>query len=378
MELIPLEQAAALLHQSRVPVIIIPEHPSSDALAAGLSLLLVLEKSGKMPRIVCPEFTLPPGHSFLPKSDAIQHNLTSLRNFIITVDVSKTKLDSLSYTIQGDKLNIHLTPKNGFYEERDVTTSAGPFAYDAIITLDVPSLDRLGDLYRNNAEFFYQTPVLNIDHRATNARFGHVNLVDVVASSVSEIVFELIKRLGYETIDEQIATSLLTGIISKTKVFQSHTVTPRSLSIASHLISAGARRDAIIQNLYQTKTLTTLKLWGRALAKIKSSDSELIVWTNITQADLEATKTSVQDAAGVLDELMINTPNARYVALFIEQGEKTQAYVAGQTGAPEPKLPAGITQREGAYYSGTVNTPLADAEQRVLKELRGGLTGNGK
>lgn len=369
MELSPLEQASELLRQSTTPLILLPTTPSSDAMAAGLALLLVLEKMGKSVKIVSPNFTLPPGHDFLPKNTAIEQRLTSLRQFVISVDVGRTKLDALSYDVRGDRLHIYLSPKQGIYEAKDVTTSAGKFAHDVIVVVDVPSPEQLGGLYDDNAEFFYQVPVVNIDHHPENSRFGNANVVDVVASSVSEIVFELISVLGKDHLDEHIATSLLTGIISKTKVFQNKRVTPRSLSIASHLMSAGARREEIIQHLYQTKTLPTLKLWGRALGRLQTARDGRVVWTTVTIDDLQSTATSTKDAVGVLDELMTEAASADVTALYIEQAGTVLVHLVVRSAGTLVHAPEGLTQQGERYFYGAVTGSLADVGQAVIDNL---------
>lgn len=370
MELTPIEQASALLRQSTTPLILLPAEPSSDALAAGLALLVVLEKTGKPVRIVSPNFTLPPGHDFLPRTATIEQRLTSLRDFIVSVDVSRTKLESLSYDLQGDRLNIHLAPRQGGYEPKDITTSAGPFAYDLIITLDLPSLERLGPVYHENTEFFYHVPILNIDHQAENGRYGHVNLIDVVASSVSEIVFELLKSLGFEQVDEQVATSLLAGIISKTKAFQNQRVTPKSLAVASHLMTSGARREEIIQHLYQTKTLSVLKLWGRALGRLQASADQRLVWTTITADDLHSTGTKPEDAAGVIDELMTEAAKADLTCLFVEDGGATIAHVVYLSHDAPANLPAELQPRGPQYLVGRINGGLDEVSARIVATLR--------
>lgn len=164
MELEPIRQAAELIKQSRTPLIIIPEQPTTDAIAAALGLFLIFELSGQKPRIVSPKFTLPTGHSFLPKSDAIEQGLTNLRDFIISVDLEKTKLESLRYAIDNNKLHIYLTPKQGFYSEHDVRTSAGKYAHDLIIVIDTRSLQALGQIVEDNPEFFQHTPIFK-DHQ---------------------------------------------------------------------------------------------------------------------------------------------------------------------------------------------------------------------
>lgn len=331
---------------------------------------MVLEKTGQAAKIVSPDFTLPPGHDFLPKNAAIEQRLASLRNFVITVDTSRTKLDTLSYDLRGDRLHIYLSPRQGTYEGQDVTTSAGQFSHDLIIVLDVPTLEALGPLYHDNAEFFYQVPVLNIDHHPENTRYGHTNVVDVVASSVSEIIFEIMRIVGFQHLDEQVATSLLTGIISKTKAFQNQRVTPKSLAVASHLMSAGARREEIIKHLYQTKTLPTLKLWGRALGRLQTARDGRIVWTTVTAEDISKTETTADDATGVIDELMTEAATAEATCLFVETSAGTIVHLMLRSPGTMTRIPAGLEQRGERYYRGRLVGALDDTARTFLQAIQ--------
>jgi bifunctional oligoribonuclease and PAP phosphatase NrnA len=318
MERSPIQQTIELIEKSNNIVIALPKDPSVDAVASGLGLYLSLEKIGKKAKVVCNEFSVPPAHQFLPKSKEIHAALTAMRKFIISLDLSRTKVQELSYDITDNKLNIFITPKGGFFETRDVSTSASAYDHDLIIIIDAPDLEALGKVYDDNTEFFYHTPIVNIDHNPANEYFGQINIVDLVATSTSEIIFELIKEFKEPVLDEYIATSFLAGIISKTKSFQNNTVTPKSLAISSHLIENGARRDEIIKNLYRTKSINTLKLWGRALARLKTELDGKIVWSLLNQQDFIKSGTKEADLDGVIDELIINTPNAEAVAILYE------------------------------------------------------------
>lgn len=312
-------QAVDLIKKSNNIVIVLPKNPSTDAVASGLGFFLALEKIEKKIKVVCNEFSLPPSHQFLPKSKEIRSDLTALRKFIITLDLTRTKVRELSYDISNsNKLNVYITPKDGFFEPRDVSTSASAYEYDLIITIDAPDLESLGKIYDDNTEFFYHTPIINIDHNPANEYFGEINSVDLVATSTSEIIFELIKQLNGGAMDEYIATSLLTGIVSKTKSFQSTTVTPRSLAISSHLIENGARRDDIIKHLYRTKSISTLKLWGRALARLKTENDGRIVWSLLNRQDFQKSGANEEELEGVVDELIVNTPNAEIIVIVYE------------------------------------------------------------
>ncbi|MBU0598545.1 DHH family phosphoesterase, partial [Patescibacteria group bacterium] len=272
---------------------------------------------------------LPPSHQFLPKSKEIHTDLTALRKFIISLDLSRTKVQELSYDISNnEKLDVFITPKDGFFEPRDVTTSASSYEYDLIIVIDSPDLEALGKVYDDNTEFFYHTPIINIDHNPANEYFGEINIIDLVATSISEIVFEFIKELKGGAVDEYIATSLLTGIISKTKSFQSTTVTPKSLAISSYLVENGARRDDIIKNLYRTKAISTLKLWGRALARLKTDYQDRVVWSLLNKQDFQKSGASEESLEGVVDELIINTPKAEVVILLYEREDGIKVIVS--------------------------------------------------
>lgn len=310
------QQMARLLTEHSSFLIALPPQPSTDAIASGLALLSMIEKMGKKATVTSTDFQLQSTHTFLPKSKEVVSSIEGLRKFIIDVDISKANVDELSYTIEGTTLKIYLTPKKGFLTQENVKTEAGPFLFDAIITLDAPELQALGGLFDAHTEFFYQTPVVNIDHMPSNEQFGQVNMVDVTATSNAEIVYDFIKEANEQYLDEDVSTLLLAGMIAKTKSFQSGRVTPRSLTIASQLISRGARREEIVKQLYQSRKLSTLRLWGRVLSQLQADTERHIVWARLDAEDFAATKTVEQDLPDVIDELIMNTPDAKNIFIL--------------------------------------------------------------
>lgn len=323
------QQARQLVDRSKQTLIVLPHQPTTDAVASGLALYLVLEQAKKKVKIVCDEFTLPPHHAFLPKSKIIESALPLLKKFIISLDLSKTKAEQLSYEMKENRLDIFITPKGGMFSGTDISTSAGGYGFDLVVTIDSANLESLGKLYDDNRDFFYTTPILNIDHNPANEFFGQINLVELKATSVSEIVFELIRDWPEKRLDEYIATNLLAGIISKTKSFKTSTVTPKSLSVASHLIASGARRDEIIRHLYQNRSLSTLKLWGRALARLKEDMDKRLIWSVVNATDFKQSGGTPDDLSGVVDELMVNTPEAEIIILIsVNDDDRISAIVA--------------------------------------------------
>ncbi|RJO59617.1 hypothetical protein C4546_00820 [Candidatus Parcubacteria bacterium] len=315
------KQAAEILKKAKNVLVCLPRVLSTDAISSGVALHLVLSAQGKRVRVIGSDQELPASHGFLPKSGEIATNLANLKKFVISVDLRRAPISELSYDTQDDKLNIYLSPKQGFYQHSDISTSTTQPEFDCAVTLDCQDMDHLGALFEQNTEFFYATPILNIDHSPANEHFGQVNLVDLVATSVSEIVTDLIKRLDPNSVNSDVATALLAGMIAKTKSFQTSTVTPKSLTLASELVAAGARREEIIKNLFQNKSLSVLKLWGRALARLRATEDGRLVWAILNRADFERAGATPASLPGVLDELIINTPDALITAVIYENPE---------------------------------------------------------
>lgn len=165
--------------------------------------------------------------------------------------------------MEGQKLNFIISPEKGWFSPEDISTSSSGFKHDLIFTIDTPDLESLGAIYDNNVEFFYKTTIINIDHQAGNEEYGQINYLDLNVVSSSEIIFNLLKQDENNPIDEDIATCLMAGIISKTKNYKSANLTPRTLLTSSKLIGLGARREEIINQLYRSRPLSVLKSWGK-------------------------------------------------------------------------------------------------------------------
>ncbi len=292
---------------------------SVDAVASALALGLILEKKGKRVEIVADGFIPSKQIGFLPKLDGIKPAFSQLQKFIINLDVSHRKIDELSYDLEGDRLRIYITPRDGQFDSRDVTTAASDFKYDLIIAVDTPDYPSIGGLFTANTDFFYHRPVINIDSDPANENFGNINAVDITATSSAEVVYSLFRAMGEHFLDEDVATCLLAGMIAKTRSFKTASVTPKTLEAASELMAAGARRDEIVQNLYRTRSLSTLKLWGRALARLKYDAEAKFAWTLLVRQDFIHAGAKEEFLPDVIDELIANSPEAEIIGILYEQ-----------------------------------------------------------
>lgn len=298
--LAPLQQALDLIQRSKNILIALPESLNGDCLGSALALAGVLKKLNKKGEIACAE-NVPDKLKFLAGADEIKNRLSPLRDFIISIDTSQNKISRLRYEAEGKTLKIFLaTPQK--IEQRDIKLEPGPFYYDLIIVIDAPDLESLGQLFNAHSEFFFNKSILNIDHKAGNEYFGEVNLVEPTAASCSEIIAGLTEKLGPDLIDGSTATALLTGLIVKTHSWQNAKATPQALNLASLLIVKGAEQEAIVKNLYKTKPLNYLKLWGRLMGRLEFDETRQTAWLTAERDDFAATETSAKDLAFVLEE----------------------------------------------------------------------------
>lgn len=299
---------------------------NGDAVASALALFLYLKKLNKEVDIAAedPEeknlvMQSPKKlFSFLPSFHEIKNSTDNLRKFIISLDTTNSKVSQIKYKVEDHTLNFIISPKEGFFTEEDISSSSSGFKYDLIITIDTPDLESLGKIYDNDTEFFYKTPVINIDHHADNEEFGQINFIELKAVATCEILFSLFESYSRDLIDDDIATCLLAGIITKTKSFKTPNITPHTLLTTSQLISMGARREEIINILYRSRKINVLKLWGRVLARLNGAMDNKLIWSTLSAEDFDKTESNEEDLTDVIEELIVNIPQAKIVLLIYE------------------------------------------------------------
>lgn len=318
MVLDTIQQFRQVLEKSKHILLVLPTEKNSDALSAALALKLFLKKQYKQADIVADGFVMPKTLKFLPGIEETKPELTHLQKFIIKVDVSKAKIETLSYDIKDNWLSIYLTPKQGTISKNELRTAQSTFKYDLIITLGAQDLESLGSVFYNNTDLFYRVPVVNFDFHPGNEHYGQINLVELTATAVCEVVFKTLEQLGEAYLDEPMATCLLTGMISQTKSFKTANVTPRTLNLASKLMGLGADREKIVQHLYRTRSLSALKLWGDALSNLQSDREIGLVWSTITRENFTRSGAGEEDLKDVISELISNTPEAKLILLLYE------------------------------------------------------------
>lgn len=361
------QQLYEILGQSNNPLIAFKKEPSGDTIAGSLALSQLLKKLGQKPEIISPGFHLPESYRFLPNAHEIGSEFNNLRKLTISLPLHEGNAPKFEQRIENDKFHLDISPGNSHFTKDDLIITDSNYRHDLIITLNTPDLESLEHLYSDNTDFFYNVPIVNLDFSPENEHYGHLNIINITATSISEILYDIIQQIDTNLLDENIATCLLTGMIERTKSFRIPTITPRSLNVASELMAAGAERSSIIKNLYQTKTVNALRLWGRILLNLNTDIYQKIAWAEVTEKDFSDTSTTESDLTGVIEELITNIPTIELSALFYRKGDNLFAIVKSEKGH-DLKTVFKDLNPDGIRQLIKFNTP--DTAQSILERLK--------
>lgn len=348
---------------------------SVDALATALAIKRWIEKRGGKADVAADGFVAPSHLAFLPGINAVQPDLHRAQTFVISLDLSRAGIDELSYEVGDKQLRINVIPKHGQFAPADVRGERQSFAYDLVVLVGVPDLPSLGKLFEQVPDIFHQLPTINIDYHPANERHGNIVAVDLAASSCAEAV-RAILCADKAAIDENMATCLLASIIAETRSFKSLNVSTRTLETAAELIAAGGRREEIVDRLYRTKSLAGLKLWGRALSRLKFDAQTRLAWSVLVRQDFSQTGTDAEQLPDVIDEIATNSPDAETVAMLFETQNAVWGYVKMSGRFDASRLPARVAAapQAGLQRLDFGSMALADAEKmlgQIVRDMRG-------
>lgn len=165
---------------------------------------------------------------------------------------------------------------------------------------------------------FNSIPIVNIDHHTSNDDFGMINLVDVEAASTTVIVYKMMISLGV-VINNDMATALMTGIYNDTGSFMHSNTDAEVLKIAGDLMAKGAQIADISRHMFKTKTISTLRLWGKVFEGVFVTDED-VVMAVVKENEYEESNSTSDQLSGVIDYLNM-IPEGKFSVLVNEDDQ---------------------------------------------------------
>lgn len=244
------EQVVAELRRRPAFVMVSHVKPDGDTLGAGLALGLALKKIGKRVHYFQQD-PVPRNLRFLPGADEVTRAVPA--------------------DLPADTLWV-------FCDMSD-TGRAGEF---------LPQLERKN--------------VLDIDHHLGNSHFGALNYVLPEECSTGTCVMRLLRALEIE-IDADIATNLLTTVMTDTGGFMHSNTTAPVLELSAELMRYGANKEQITEEIFANKRLAAIKLLGAAIDKAVLAHDGRYIYSYVDEAMLRACKADGEDTEEIIGHL---------------------------------------------------------------------------
>ena len=240
--------------------------PDGDAISASLSLGIALRKMGKEPIILLEDYKKSFG--YIEESDMI-------------------------YREDYDNL-------------QDI---------DLFVSLDCGDIERLG-LAKSVFERAKNT--VNIDHHISNNNFGKLNIVNVKSSSTSEIVFEIINRIG--KLDFDIAKFIYTGLVFDTGGFKFSCTSKRTHQIAGELVEMGVDTSKTHSDVLTMHSLEDSKLLAKSIENI-CIENDIIIST-LSNAEIQNLGCTSKNTGGIV-QYLLETKDINVVVFLYEKEDNT-------------------------------------------------------
>jgi bifunctional oligoribonuclease and PAP phosphatase NrnA len=248
------------LSKPRKVVITTHHKPDADALGSSLGLANYLKKKGHSVQVITPS-DYPIFLSWMPGNEAV-----------LSYDKSKE-------------------PKVADYVQ----------SADIIFCLDFSALGRIYDM-ADMVRFSTAKKVM-VDHHLEPESFAEFVQWDPAAASTAQLIYKLILELGdREVIDENIASCLYAGLMTDTGGFRHNNTHQNEFLIAAELVAMGANPSRISKLVYETNTLTRLRLMGYILSeKLVVLDEFRVAYITITEEELKRFGSQTGDTEGLVN-----------------------------------------------------------------------------
>lgn len=324
----PYAEAAEALRSASAITLTTHINPDADGLGAGLALLLALDKLGKPVRFLCP--SKPASiYAFLPGFTRIQ------------AVIGKAEAEALP-------------------------------AADLMLSCDCGDRERLGDVLTVKRRL-----LLNLDHHASNTRFGDLNLVDEVAEASGVVARRLLQRLG-SPLDREQAECLYAALVFDTGRFMHSNTTPHTFRFAAELMETGIDAAAINRRLTYTRSAKDLALQRLAIEHLAVDADPRLAGIALPASAIETV--GEPEDWGDLVEIPRSLAGVEVAYLMRERKAKTggnEVRVSLRSNPPFRVEPVARRFGGGGHHQAagcTVPGTLAEAQQAVLPLLRLSLT----
>ena len=243
--------------------------------------------------------------------------------------------------------------------------------YERIISVDSANPAQLGSLFNR----LHKDIDIMIDHHASGTPYAD-NYIDSSASATGEIIYRVVKRLvelgGIDAVPPRILSCVYAAISSDTGGFRFSNATPDTYGLAAELIGQGVDHAEINRLLFESKSLTQIRVEGEAAKRLKTCAEGRVAWISIPYSVREELSAEDEHMGTVIDvarsltgvEVAIaireNADRKTYRASLRSATDFDVSYVCARFGGGGHKSAAGCT---------VTASNIIEAEQKIIAEV---------
>lgn len=282
---------------------------------------------------------------------------------VLAMDWALRSMGKKTYPISADEVPETLLFLPG--AERIKSTADLP-RFDLAVLCDLEGLKRVG----SNADVVSRADhLLVIDHHVPWHAIGDVRLIDTHAAATAVLIHRLLHHMKV-TMTAEIATCLLTGIVTDTGSFKYPNTDPHALRIAAKLVEAGGQLAQIAEKVYESRSFESIALLGLAIRKLKSVNEGRLLWSSISLADFRQLGAGDEHSEGIVNYL--RSAKTAEVTILFREIDRNRVRVSLRS--REPWSVAEIAQQfgGGGHHRAagcSFATSLENAETTLLKAV---------
>ena len=284
---------------------------------------------------------------------------------------------ALGFSLMALGKEVHIINEDGVPESLEFLKGSShvtlptkePFEVEVAIALDTAAKPRLGEASLHAAS---KAKVwLNIDHHISNTGYGDINLIDARKPATGQIIYELIKELGYP-MPEETRDAIYVAVSTDTGSFQYGSSTAETYELGADLIRRGLDVGKINADTYDNHPYRRLELMRALLNTLEiSHDGQLAYWELLDETRL-GLALQPDDSEGLID--MIRAVKGVRVAVFFEELHNGHIRVSMRSKDKGVNVCDVATQFGGGGHALAAGIrmpgPLSEAKPKVLSAIK--------
>ena len=243
--------------------------------------------------------------------------------------------------------------------------------YERIISVDSATPAQLGELFNR----LHRDIDIMIDHHGSGTVYA-ANYIEPCASATGEIIYKIAKKLvkmgKIDAIPPRVINCVYAAISADTGGFKYSNATAATYKLAAELIKLGAEHVEINRLLFDSKSITQLRVEGEAARRIKTCADGRVAWVSIPY-ELREELSAREEHLGTVIDIARSVAGAE-VALAIRENSDCKTYRVSMRSMKDFDVSyvcarfGGGGHKRAAACTVTANS-ITEAEQKVIAEI---------